>query len=171
MNRDARVLALDGRYFRFKRVTKALLVLLASMSLTLAYMPAASAGTTSSSHQVVANSNSAPEVKPPSSSLNPPKTVGTDDVAGQYYSFCIWWNGTSALWTNNDPYSCEGWLDVYINGQQVAHLQNGGKPLATISCQLSAATGIMTIFTGVLNSGWAVAGWLWSSWVSGLGCR
>lgn len=103
--------------------------------------------------------------------VRPPDNAHTDDVAGQYYSFCIWWNGTSALWTNNDPYACQGWLDVYINGQQVAHLQNGGKPLASISCQLAIATGVIQVFTGGLYSGWGMASWLWGSWVSGLGCR
>lgn len=101
----------------------------------------------------------------------PSDTPGTDDVAGQYYSFCVWWNGTSALWTNNDPYACEGWLDVYINGQHVAHLQNGGKPLASINCQLSVATGVMQVFSGGLYSGWGMANWLWSSWITGMGCR
>ncbi|ACL41310.1 hypothetical protein Achl_3353 [Pseudarthrobacter chlorophenolicus A6] len=101
----------------------------------------------------------------------PSDTPGTDDVAGQYYSFCIWWNGKSALWTNNDPYACEGWLDVYINGQHVAHLQNGGEPLASISCQLSVATGVMQVFTGGLYSGWGMANWLWSSWITGMVCR
>lgn len=158
----------------FRRLAKGVLVLLASSAMMLGGVASASAAfpeaPTPHSPVTAPGPTSTGTPKTPKFVL-PPDTAHTDDVAGQYYSFCIWWNGTSALWTNNDPYACQGWLDVYINGAQVAHLQNGGKPLASISCQLSIATGVIQVFTGGLYSGWGMASWLWGSWVSGLGCR
>lgn len=93
------------------------------------------------------------------------------DVAGQYYYFCIWFNGVSYNWNGNNPTDCQGYLDVYINGSHVAHLQNGGRYVPSMSCQIGIATQIVSIFIpGFGASSWAVAGWLWNSWVVGLGC-
>lgn len=166
-----------GRYMYFRRLAKGVLVLLASSVLMLGGVSSASAivpataMTGTSTNGLSAPPPAQAELSTAPKRVVPPDTANPDDVAGQYYSFCIWWNGTSALWTNNDPYACQGWLDVYINGQHVAHLQNGGKPLASISCQLGVATGVIQVFTGGLYSGWGLSSWLWSSWVTGLGCR
>lgn len=88
-----------------------------------------------------------------------PGLVG--DVAGQYYSFCI--NlGVSYPWTGKSAASCPGYLDVYINGDHVAHLNTGhnGGPLS-FSCAGGVALGLVTLFApGGEVVGWALAGTL-----------
>jgi len=88
-----------------------------------------------------------------------PGLVG--DVAGQYYSFCISL-GVSHPWTGKSPASCPGYLDVYINGDHVAHLNTGhnGGPLS-FSCAGGVALGLVTLFApGGEVVGWALAGTL-----------
>ncbi|MCR1160784.1 hypothetical protein NEK97_04855 [Paenarthrobacter sp. UW852] len=93
------------------------------------------------------------------------------EPAGQYYSFCT--NlGMSFNWTSNDPATCPGYLDVYIGGQQVSHLNIGGSPGSVLwSCALGVGVSMVTIFApGGAVVGWALAGTLSSIGLTLMGC-
>lgn len=87
------------------------------------------------------------------------------EPAGQYYSFCI--NlGVSHNWTNNNPSTCPGYLDVYIGGKQVAHLNIGASAGSiTWTCAAGVGLGMVTVFA----PGGAVVGWALAGTLSGIG--
>lgn len=93
------------------------------------------------------------------------------EPAGQYYSFCTNM-GMSFDWTANDPMTCPGYLDVYIGGQQTAHLNIGGSPGSLLwSCALGVGLSMVTIFVpGGAPVGWALAGALSSMGIALVGC-
>ncbi|KUM40221.1 hypothetical protein [Arthrobacter sp. EpRS71] len=93
------------------------------------------------------------------------KSPAPPEPAGQYYSFCT--NlGLSFNWSSNDPATCPGFLDVYIGGQQVAHLNIGGSPGTMLwSCALGVGGAMVTVFA----PGGAVVGWALVQVISGIG--
>lgn len=101
------------------------------------------------------------------------------EPSGQYVLNCITGSGTT-IWTNNPPASCNGYIDVYLNGQKQAHInmsnayirQQLASPTRPLYVPLSCVAGavlwsvaIPTYFTPV---GWTLgaAGMA----VLGLGC-
>lgn len=100
-----------------------------------------------------------------------PDSVEPQDVAGQYYTYCINM-GVSHSWDGNAPESCPGYLDVYISGQHVAHL-NMGATTATItwSCAIGVAVGTVSVFLpGGIPAGWAAVGVLTNMGLTLVGC-
>ncbi len=143
-----------------KHISKIAVILAASAGLALTGLAPANATEPATSPQAAAV-----EVSAETNSPAPP------EPAGQYYSFCT--NlGASYTWTNNDPMTCPGYLDVYIGGQQTAHLNIGGSPGSLLwSCALGVGLSMVTIFVpGGAPVGWALAGALSSMGIALIGC-
>ncbi len=90
------------------------------------------------------------------------------DVAGQYYRYCEGSNGSTWAWPDwQDPALCQGMMDVYISGNQVAHynaylysLGSDRNPI-TLTCMAGLTYLWMTAGGDVTPLGWvndAVAG-------------
>jgi hypothetical protein len=93
------------------------------------------------------------------------------DVAGQYYGVCI--NlGVGHAWDPKKANSCPGYLDVYISGNHVAHLNTGGGGGSiTWSCALGIGLSIVQVFgPGGIGVGWAARGVLTGIGITLLGC-
>lgn len=143
-----------------KQISKIAVTLAVAASLALTGVTPATAAEPSEVTQAAVVENSAQSDGPA-----PP------EPAGQYYSFCT--NlGMSFNWTSNDPATCPGYLDVYIGGQQVSHLNIGGSPGSVLwSCALGVGVSMVTIFApGGAVVGWALAGTLSSIGLTLMGC-
>ncbi len=136
-----------------KHISKVAAILAACASLLFAGLAPAGAAEPA----VAAQSISASQSEPGGHELREP--------AGQYYSFCI--NlGVSHSWTNNDPSTCPGYLDVYIGGKQVAHLNIGASAGSiTWTCAAGVGLGMVTVFA----PGGAVVGWALAGTLTGIG--
>ncbi len=143
-----------------KRISKIFGALIVAASLSLTSLAPATAAQPVTAKQTAAAQTSGnfdgPELREP---------------AGQYYSFCT--NlGMSFNWTGNDPMTCPGYLDVYIGGQQTAHLNIGGSPGSLLwSCALGVGVSMVSIFVpGGPPVGWALVGALSSMGIALAGC-
>ncbi|MEU8391399.1 hypothetical protein [Micromonospora sp. NPDC048843] len=93
-----------------------------------------------------------------------PAPAGADPT-GQYTSYCIGTNGVSFLWTT-DYYRCNGWIDRYINGNQVAHLDyrnhyaewQRGIPGVVISVDCAVAGALVGLTLAFTPVGWVSVG-------------
>jgi len=90
-------------------------------------------------------------------------TPASAEPTGQYYYYCIGSNGVSYTW-NSKGYTCNGWWDVYINGNRVAHVKEskayakwllnpGGKPVVSTDCFVTGALLYLAILAEPI--GWA----------------
>ena len=78
------------------------------------------------------------------------------EPAGQYDYYCTGVDGLQRSWNTSPRASCNGWLDVYIGGKRIAHLNNNNAyirrqlsnpngPHVTVECVLSATGLYLTI--------------------------
>lgn len=149
------------------------LLLIATMTLLVAGAPMGAANAASMPSAQPATQRPsvvqpiAPDTSTLTSSAEPEKLITKNrpglvrEPAGKYYSFCISL-GVSHPWTGKAPASCPGYLDVYINGDHVAHVntgRNGG--MISVTCAGGIALGLVTLFApGGEVVGWALAGTL-----------
>lgn len=92
------------------------------------------------------------------------------EPAGQYEYTCTGVDGNAYSYTEANLPGCVGYVDVYINGEQIAHYSQTGQT-ASLSCTLGVGTSIVQIFSGTIYTGWGFASWVWSSYLTGLGCN
>ncbi|ABY22017.1 hypothetical membrane protein [Renibacterium salmoninarum ATCC 33209] len=104
-------------------------------------------------------------------------TKNTDAMppTGEYEYFCI--NlGVGYNWNDKAPNSCPGWLDVYISGNHVGHINTGGSGGLDVpaSCVLGGAFFTITAFLPggvVVDLGWvSVSTTLAALGITILGC-
>lgn len=78
------------------------------------------------------------------------------EPTGQYDYTCIDSTGTSYSWNDNPPASCNGWMDVRINGELIDHvdmtnayiqdqLNKPGGGTVSLECVVSGAGLILSI--------------------------
>jgi hypothetical protein len=86
------------------------------------------------------------------------------EAAGKYVLSCIEGNGTSYVWTDNDPKACGGWLDIYIGGEQIAHVNEAelnGVVDPSVECVWSASGAVFGLVAIAVAPesplGWIVA--------------
>ena len=94
----------------------------------------------------------------------------TWEPAGNYEYTCTGVDGTAYSFSYADLPRCVGYVDVRINGSQIAHYSQTGQT-ASLSCTLGVGTSIVQIFAGSIYTGWGMAAWVWSSYLTGLGCK
>jgi hypothetical protein len=72
------------------------------------------------------------------------------EPTGQYDYTCIDSTGTSYNWNGNPPASCNGWMDVRINGQLIDHVDMTN---AYIQDQLSKPGVVVSLDCAVSGAG------------------
>lgn len=94
----------------------------------------------------------------------------TWEPAGNYEYTCTGVDGTAYSYSYADLPRCVGYVDVRINGSQIAYYSQTGQT-ASLSCTLGVGTSIVQIFAGTIYTGWGMASWVWTSYLTGLGCK
>ncbi|MFC5369272.1 hypothetical protein [Arcanobacterium bovis] len=139
-----------------KRIVVALITIATALGATFVGSPQASA--TQNDH--------AGSIQIPIATGIDPSNPHNDQItpkeeAGQYYYMCTNM-GQQYPWNHPaDPNKCPGWLDVYIGGKNVAHVNTGmaGKPDVTASCVAGLAFTVISLVVpgGVFVDGGRIA--------------
>ncbi|MFZ4894783.1 hypothetical protein ACL9RL_10060 [Plantibacter sp. Mn2098] len=67
--------------------------------------------------------------------------------------------GHSFDWTNNNPRTCNGWLQIRINGQQVGNINMSVIPSSTptVLCVVGAGHATFSLYFVSTPAGWVLA--------------
>ena len=89
-----------------------------------------------------------------------PSLVRPLENSGQYYYQCIFTSGTSYTWAAGSVRNCPGWLNVYIGGTLIAHVNErviNGVIHPTVECYWAAANAVVGLVIGAeVPVGWVL---------------
>jgi hypothetical protein len=73
------------------------------------------------------------------------------EAAGKYVTNCIQASGTSYIWTKKNPRTCAGWLDIYVGGNRVGHVNEAAvQAMAhpTVKCVIEGSMAVLELAFG-----------------------